>query len=63
MPAALARSPPSKTRAALESFQRALETGDLLDVLAPEVVLIADGGVKQAGGIVMDWRSAAQRML
>src|SRR6266545_1554154 len=43
---------PSKKRAALESFQRALETGDLqglLDVLAPEVVLVADGGgVKQA---------------
>ncbi|TDD11770.1 RNA polymerase sigma-70 factor [Nonomuraea deserti] len=42
----------SKTRAALESFQRAVETGDLqglLDVLAPEVVLVADGGgVKQA---------------
>ena len=43
---------PRETRAALESFQRALETGDLqglLDVLAPEVVLMADGGgVKQA---------------
>jgi RNA polymerase sigma-70 factor (TIGR02957 family) len=43
---------PSQTRAALEAFQRALETGDpqgLLDVLAPEVVLVADGGgVKQA---------------
>ena len=43
---------PSETRAALESFQRALETGDLqglLDVLAPEVVLVSDGGgVKQA---------------
>jgi RNA polymerase sigma-70 factor (ECF subfamily) len=43
---------PSETRAALASFQRAVETGDLqglLDVLAPEVVLIADGGgVKQA---------------
>jgi RNA polymerase sigma-70 factor (ECF subfamily) len=42
----------SETRAALESFQRAVETGDpqsLLDVLAPDVVLIADGGgVKQA---------------
>ena len=41
-----------QTRAALESFQRAIETGDpqaLLDVLAPEVVLVADGGgVKQA---------------
>jgi RNA polymerase sigma-70 factor (TIGR02957 family) len=43
---------PSQTRAVLESCQRALETGDLqgfLDVLAPEVVLVADGGgVKQA---------------
>ncbi|MBF6414899.1 RNA polymerase sigma-70 factor [Nocardia cyriacigeorgica] len=43
---------PSQTRAAFESFQRALETGDpqgLLDVLAPEVVLIADGGgIKRA---------------
>ncbi len=42
----------SETRAALESFQRALATGDiqsLLDVLAPEVVLLSDGGgVKQA---------------
>jgi RNA polymerase sigma-70 factor (ECF subfamily) len=42
----------SQARAALESFQRAFETGDLqglLDVLAPEVVLISDGGgVKQA---------------
>ncbi|TLF59059.1 RNA polymerase sigma-70 factor [Nocardia cyriacigeorgica] len=40
------------TRAALESFRRALESGDpqaLLDVLAPEVVLVSDGGgVKQA---------------
>jgi RNA polymerase sigma-70 factor (TIGR02957 family) len=43
---------PSETRAVLESFQRALETRDLqglLDVLAPEVVLVADGGgLKQA---------------
>ena len=43
---------PGETRAALASFQRAVETGDLhglLAVLAPEVVLIADGGgVKQA---------------
>jgi RNA polymerase sigma-70 factor (ECF subfamily) len=43
---------PSQTRAALEAFQLALETRDLqglLDVLAPEVVLVADGGgVKQA---------------
>ncbi|MFF5537151.1 RNA polymerase sigma-70 factor [Streptomyces cinerochromogenes] len=38
---------PSATRAAVESFQRALETGDpqcLLDVLAPHVVLMSDGG-------------------
>ncbi|MFJ8648957.1 RNA polymerase sigma-70 factor [Streptomyces sp. NPDC093546] len=36
-----------ETRAALESFQRAIETGnpqDLLDVLAPDVVLLSDGG-------------------
>ncbi|MER6674466.1 RNA polymerase sigma-70 factor [Streptomyces sp. NPDC000983] len=42
----------SRTRAALDSFRRTLETGDLqglLDVLAPDVVLMADGGgVKQA---------------
>jgi RNA polymerase sigma-70 factor (TIGR02957 family) len=43
---------PSEIRAALEACQRALETGDpqgLLDVLAPGVVLVSDGGgVKQA---------------
>ncbi|GAA2438503.1 RNA polymerase sigma-70 factor [Actinomadura vinacea] len=43
---------PSQTRAAVEAFQRAFETGDpqgLLDVLAPEVVLMSDGGgVKRA---------------
>ena len=43
---------PSQTRAALEAFQRALETRDLqglLDVLAPAVVVINDGGgIKQA---------------
>ncbi|SOD85598.1 RNA polymerase sigma-70 factor [Streptomyces sp. Ag109_G2-15] len=42
----------SRNRAALESFRRALDTGDLqgfLDVLAPEVVLVGDGGgIKQA---------------
>jgi RNA polymerase sigma-70 factor (TIGR02957 family) len=41
-----------ETRAALVSFQRALVTGDLqglLDVLAPDVVLVSDGGgVRQA---------------
>ncbi|MFE6667382.1 RNA polymerase sigma-70 factor [Streptomyces sp. NPDC057697] len=38
---------PGETRAALESFRRVLETGDLrglLDVLAPDVVLVGDGG-------------------
>jgi RNA polymerase sigma-70 factor (TIGR02957 family) len=43
---------PSETRAAVESLRRAFETGDLqglLDVLAPEVVLVNDGGgIKQA---------------
>jgi len=43
---------PGQTRAVLDSFRNALSTGDLqglLDVLAPEVVLIADGGgIKQA---------------
>ena len=42
----------SATRAAVESFQRAIETGDpqrLLEVLALEVVLMSDGGgIKQA---------------
>ncbi|WP_341720083.1 RNA polymerase sigma-70 factor [Micromonospora sp. FIMYZ51] len=41
-----------ETRAALGAFQRAVETGDLqglLDILAPDVVLLADGGgVRQA---------------
>ncbi|MFF1879239.1 RNA polymerase sigma-70 factor [Leifsonia sp. NPDC058230] len=43
---------PGETRAALASFQRAIETGDLqglLDVLAPDVILVSDGGgLKQA---------------
>ncbi|MQA17097.1 MAG: RNA polymerase sigma-70 factor [Pseudonocardiaceae bacterium] len=43
---------PTETRAALEAFQRAVETGDLqslLDILAPDVVVLSDGGgVKQA---------------
>jgi RNA polymerase sigma-70 factor (ECF subfamily) len=41
----------TETRRALEAFQRAIETGDLqslLDQLAPDVVLLGDGGgVKQ----------------
>jgi RNA polymerase sigma-70 factor (ECF subfamily) len=43
---------PDQARAVLESFRRAFETSDLqglLDVLAPDVVLISDGGgIKQA---------------
>ena len=43
---------PTETRAALEAFQRAVETGDLqslVDILAPDVVALGDGGgVKQA---------------
>ena len=38
---------PAETRAALEAFRRAVETGDLqtlLDILAPDVVLLGDGG-------------------
>ncbi|MEO3742012.1 RNA polymerase sigma-70 factor [Plantactinospora sp. B5E13] len=44
--------PASLTRAALDSLRHAIETGDLqglLHVLAPDVVLVADGGgIKQA---------------
>jgi RNA polymerase sigma-70 factor (TIGR02957 family) len=43
---------PAETKDAFEAFQRAVETGDLqslLDILAPDVVLVGDGGgVKQA---------------
>ncbi len=38
---------PVETRAALQAFQRAVETGDLqslLDILAPDVVVLSDGG-------------------
>ena len=38
---------PAETRKALEAFQRAAETGDLqhlLDILAPDVVFLGDGG-------------------
>jgi RNA polymerase sigma-70 factor (TIGR02957 family) len=42
---------PAETRDALDAFQRAAETGDLqhlLDILAPDVVFLGDGGgVKQ----------------
>ena len=46
-PAARGRFPPAETRDALEAFQRAAETGDLqglLDILAPDVVFLGDGG-------------------
>jgi RNA polymerase sigma-70 factor (TIGR02957 family) len=43
---------PAETRGAFEAFQGAVETGDLqrlLDILAPDVVFLGDGGgVKQA---------------
>ncbi|TDV46140.1 RNA polymerase sigma-70 factor [Actinophytocola oryzae] len=43
---------PADTRDALDAFQRAAETGDLqqlLDILAPDVVFLGDGGgIKQA---------------
>jgi RNA polymerase sigma-70 factor (TIGR02957 family) len=43
---------PAEARHALEAFQRAAETGDLqslLDILAPDVVFLGDGGgIKQA---------------
>ncbi|WP_220505824.1 RNA polymerase sigma-70 factor [Microbispora sp. H10830] len=43
---------PNATRDALHAFQQAVETGDLqrlLDILAPDVVLLSDGGgLKQA---------------
>src|ERR1700729_2733049 len=38
---------PAETKAALRAFQRAAETGDLqhlLDILAPDVVFLGDGG-------------------
>ncbi|MEV0174256.1 RNA polymerase sigma-70 factor [Streptomyces sp. NPDC050803] len=42
----------SQSRAALDAFQRAVETGDLqgfFDVLAPDVVILSDGGgIRQA---------------
>jgi RNA polymerase sigma-70 factor (ECF subfamily) len=50
---------PSEARAAVESFRRALETGDfqtLLKVLAPDAVLITDGGWYQAGRAATDRR-------
>ncbi|GGW55820.1 RNA polymerase sigma24 factor [Streptomyces griseoloalbus] len=43
---------PAQTKGALDAFRRAVETGDLqglLDIMAPDVVLLGDGGgIKQA---------------
>ncbi|WP_433243315.1 RNA polymerase sigma-70 factor [Actinomadura nitritigenes] len=71
---------PAETRAALQAFQRAVETGELqslLDILAPDVVALNDGGgVKHAllrpivgvGDVVRLlaagwWRRDAERVL
>jgi RNA polymerase sigma-70 factor (TIGR02957 family) len=56
---------PAETRDALEAFQRAVETGDLqrlLDILAPDVILLADGGgvVRAAASPVLGADSVAQ---
>ncbi|WP_439649073.1 RNA polymerase sigma-70 factor [Herbidospora cretacea] len=60
------RSSPRQTRAALEAFQRAVETRDLrslLHVLAPGVVLISDGGgVRQAALRPVTGREKVARM-
>lgn len=56
-----------ETRAALASFQRAFETGDLqglLDVLAPEVVYLGDGGgLKQAAARPITGAEKVARLL
>jgi RNA polymerase sigma-70 factor (ECF subfamily) len=58
---------PAETRAAFEAFQRAAETGDLqrlLDILAPDVVFLGDGGgVKQAALVPIVGASRVARML
>jgi RNA polymerase sigma-70 factor (ECF subfamily) len=59
--------PPSATRAVLQAFQRAVETGDLqgfLDLLAPGVVLLADGGgVVQAARVPVVGAAKVARFL
>jgi RNA polymerase sigma-70 factor (ECF subfamily) len=56
-----------ETRAALETFQRALDTGDLqgfLNVLAPDAVFIGDGGgIKSAALVPIVGAERAVRML
>lgn len=57
----------SQSREALAAFQRATETGDLqalLDLLAPDVVFLGDGGgVKQAVPRPVTGASKVARML
>jgi RNA polymerase sigma-70 factor (ECF subfamily) len=58
---------PAQTRDALEAFQRAAETGDLqrlLDILAPDVVFLGDGGgVVQAVPVPVVGASRVARLL
>ncbi|MEU1982924.1 RNA polymerase sigma-70 factor [Nocardia sp. NPDC019395] len=58
---------PAETRDALAAFQRAIETGDLqglLDLLAPDVVLLGDGGgVKEAAPQPIVGSAAVARLL
>jgi hypothetical protein len=57
----------AETRRALEAFQRAVETGDLqglLDLLAPDVVFLGDGGgVVQAVPVPVVGASRVGRLL
>ncbi|NKY33700.1 RNA polymerase sigma-70 factor [Nocardia speluncae] len=58
---------PGETRDALAAFRRAIETGDLqglLDLLAPDVVLLGDGGgVKEAAPQPIVGAGAVARLL
>ena len=58
---------PAETRAALAAFQRAAETGDLqglLDILAPDVVFLGDGGgVVQAARVPIVGAGKVARVL
>jgi RNA polymerase sigma-70 factor (TIGR02957 family) len=58
---------PAQTRDALAAFQRAVQTGDLqqlLDVLAPDVVLLGDGGgVVKAGPAPIAGAARVARLL
>jgi RNA polymerase sigma-70 factor (TIGR02957 family) len=58
---------PAETRDALEAFRRAVETGDvqgLLDILAPDVVFLGDGGgVVQATRVPLVGAGKVARLL